>query len=206
MKGELSFLLQAQDCGFCSPNTPPAPTGRWAEFDMNSFWQKSSLDSSDIRLMDFIKLPAQERQIQRQWTEIYALDIMKRYPEVITQVAPLAAQSPDAYLALGALQLKTNQPKESLVTAQKGLSLVTVDTSRLIKQGLEWVQIASLWQMNKKDLVMNYSLALKNQGVEDPGVARELHQILQKKSPSKASLSPGFDFFGGYLQGMPSRP
>lgn len=183
----------------------PAPTGRWAEFNIDSFWRKTAVHSTDIKIHDFIKLPLDQRKLQREWTEVYALDIMTNYPAVIQRLIPRAS-SADAYLALSALQLKTNQPKESLVSAQKGLSLATVETHPLIKQGLEWNQIASLWQMDKKNLVINYALALNNKGIIDPAIQKEVRKILKKDSPSKPSLHPGFDFFGGALQGMPSRP
>jgi hypothetical protein len=180
----------------------PAAAGRWAQFKMNSFFQQ--IGFNEITIRDFTKTSATVRAQQIKWTEVYNAEIMRLYPKAIEKMGPLV-NSPDSYMALAAFQLKTKDVTNALVSVQKGLEQAKPTAQKIIIQGLKWLEIACLIQMEKMDLVLTKAQSLSNENILDPGMAEQLKKVLRKEKPSKASLEPSFDFFGGYIQGMPFR-
>ena len=139
---------------YVTMDSAPAPTGRWLKFNFDDFFNKSTFTNSDVQVFNFIQLPSTIRANQKKWTEIYSYEIMRHYPEVIERLSPLAA-SPDAFLALSAMYGKTSNSTQALISAKKGLALVNQDTPVLISQGLKWMQIVSLWNLDNEELVLS---------------------------------------------------
>jgi predicted choloylglycine hydrolase len=183
----------------------PAPTGRWGQFDYNSFFTKPSMTDSDFKIFDFLKTEPSIRDLQKKWSAVYSSQIVQNFKKALELITPLV-QSPDSYLAKSVLELKLERPLDSLVSSQKGLKQSLVSTPQLVTQGLQWMKIISLYHLKKMVLVKNEALSLKNQGILDPELAIQVQSLLENRTPSEASLEPDFDFFGGYLLGMPSRP
>lgn len=191
---------------YVTQDASPAPTGSWLEFEMADFWNMDSSLNLAPKRQDFHHLAAELRLEQKRWTEVYAHEILREYDLVIQKLEPLA-KSPDAFLALSAMQIKASRPLDALTTAQTGLKAVNSLTPPLISQGLKWMEIVALWHLEKKDMVLSRALSFSNSNqIIDLELRVQVKKILNSQSPSDSSLSPGFDFFGGYLQGMPSRP
>ncbi len=191
---------------YVTQDASPAPTGSWLEFEMTDFWNMGSSLILNPKLHDFHNLAAELRLEQQRWAEVYSHEILREYDLVIQKLEPLA-KSPDAFLALAAMQIKASRPLDALTTAQNGLKAVNSLTPLLISQGLQWMEIVALWHLEKKDMVLSRALSFSNSNqIIDPVVKVQVKKILDSQSPTDSSLSPGFDFFGGYLQGMPSRP
>lgn len=186
-------------------DSAPAPTKRWIKFDLNSFWKNNSFADSDIEVFDYLQLTTSQKEYGKKWSTIYAKEILHLHGDSLPLIKPLA-QSPDSFLALSSIQIKELQFTDALISAQEGLKALTTSTPKLITQGLYWMEIASLWHLNKREMAVTKALGFLNQGIVDPSLEKQVRKILKKESPSEASLSPTFDFFGGYLQGMPSQP
>ncbi len=185
-------------------DSAPAPSGRWLKIPIQKIWTHKPIDQSELEIHQFTKLTSEERKRQLQWADLYADESMRNYSEVVKKLAPLA-NSPDSFLALSSMQLKNKQLPDSLSSAQCGLQICTNETQPLIHQGLLWMEIVGYWHLKKRKEVTLKTQAFLKLSVQDPELLKQAQRVLKKKRPSTASLSPGFDFFGGYLQGMPSR-
>ncbi len=191
---------------YVTMDSAPTPAGRWAKFRMEDFFQKSGSQNLEFQTLNFLQTSSSLRLRQQQWVRVYELEILRQYKEAVRLLEPLA-HNPDSFLALSALQNKLTRPLDTLVSAQRGLQLAqTAITPELITQGLYWMEIVALIHLKKNDLVLNKAFSLSNLELVDPVLKIQVQKILKKQNPSSSSLSPGFDFFGGYLQGMPSRP
>lgn len=186
-------------------DSAPSPAGRWMGFDQKQFWKFQEFKPSDLKLIDFIQTSPARRALQMRWAETYSYDILRLYDQAIRGLEELP-QSPDSMLALAALKLKTNKISEALEISQKGKKLQKTETPRLVSQGLDWIQIAGLWKQGQFEKARLKAQEHTLENWVDRGVQAQIDKIKNGKNPDPGSLEPGFDFFGGYLQGLPTVP
>jgi hypothetical protein len=186
---------------FMSNDEAPTSGGKFLQLSLDQLFQENQTPTFEIR--EFFRGSKQKRIRQKQISQAFhsyfdrknlaeAVSILKSHPTI----ASILFQT-SAYYQMG-------QWQEAVALAEQSLrESKFMAEPNYIRQSLKWIQLLSLWKLEKKQEARDLAETLDTEIPLNPSLKSLVKKVKAGKPPNTKDFSIAFEFFSGDLGARP---